>query len=140
MKYTANVRVTNGAVGVDPITTPEGVLDEHIMRFPERAPLSDRQCRRLLFTFHGVAAETVTVSLYALDEGTVPDRSSGVQLVEALKGDRRFTLFQAGLVITSGEMAASIENAGPPGGPVYVRVTAESIAADRVILGSCADS
>ena len=142
MKLSANVKVEEGAAGVDPIAAPGTVPDSQIMRFSERANISDRQCRRLLFTMDAPVGETVTVDLFALDEGTVPNRIEGRQLTDSLKGERRFHLFHTGLVITAGEIAVSEEPAGPPGGPVYMRVTAETIAGGqtREIRGACADS
>lgn len=142
MKLSANVKVEEGALGVDPIAVPGEVPDRQIMRFSERANISDRQCRRLLFTMDAPVGETVTVDLFALDEGTIPNRIEGRQLTDALKAKRRFHRFHTGLIITSGEVAVSQEPAGPPGGPVYMRVTAETIAASqaREIRGACADS
>ena len=126
MRFDGAITVANGATGVDPITTPENVPDTSAIVLGKRNQRGTPSISRILLALEGTAAETVTVSLYWRD----PD---SLQPPEApVLANARYHLMESGVVVTNGQFQEASTNI-PNGGYVYVRVTAETIAADRVL-------
>ena len=131
MFFDCEIAVAHGVTGVDPVTDPGGVTAAETGMLARRATGCDVTGRRLLVALDAGAGETVTVSLYALDERTwKPD-------VEAPDPEaRRFYAVATGQVITRGVLS-EITAKVPPGGAVYVRVTADAMAAGGVLRLAC---
>jgi hypothetical protein len=124
MRFPHSVTIPNGASDANPDTNPGDVLAARLATPEPRGPSRDGGAtQRLLLALDGAVAETVTLSIYALDEATL---TSGVA------ADRRFYLIAAGVVVTAKQLAA-VTGPVPNGGQMYFRVTTETIAADRTL-------
>lgn len=130
MIFQGIVDVTAALVGPNPITNPGDVPDALVTGVPRRVEYADTPPSRTWATLDAPSAETVTVSIYALDERSLPPdhAPSGAELA-----DRRFYLVQSGVVLTAGTLTALT---GPvPSGPIYVRPTADTLTGSgRVML------
>lgn len=131
MFFEGQMAVTHGVTGADPLANPEDVTPAEILGLNVRAPGCDIMGRRLLIALDAGAAETVTISLFALDEQTwnanaeAPDPTA-----------RRFYTIATGQVITRGVLS-EITAKVPPGGAVYVRVTADTLATEGTLKVAC---
>jgi hypothetical protein len=129
MRFQAHVTVSNGLAGPDPVATPDLVPDALLSSVPDRRAYADASTTRGFLALDAPAGETVTVSLYALDEATVPtDRPpTGTELAA-----RRFYLLAAAQVVTAGSLLAL--TGAPPGGTIYVRPTADTLTGSGTLL------
>lgn len=135
MRFEGSMQVTQNVAGADPIADPELVKTNQLLLLNARQPSSDVWGKRILLALEGAAGETVTCELWALDEETAPnsnaDSPTGIE-------DRKFYRFATGLVLTANIMA-EVTAACPPGGTVYLRRTADTIAASqtRTVHATC---
>lgn len=135
MQWRYRLPAPNGASDPDPIVSPATVPPERVVRLPSHADPGDGGLTNaLLLTLDAAAGETVTADFYAIEDGTLP--SDGIPTVAT-----KFARFAAGVIISHGtisELAPDSANAVaeqvPPGGFIYVRITADTIAADGQIL------
>jgi hypothetical protein len=123
--------VANAATDPDPIASPATVPYAKLIKVAAQAPSEDRSSVvGLLFSLRGAAAETVTVSLYVAEEDTFDQNADGT--LKSVAGTK-FHLIKAALVVTANTISQETNNV-PPRGVIYVRVTAETVAADRELL------
>lgn len=138
MQFETRVTVTNGAAAPDPRAAPADVPDELLLRLDPRKSGSDVQPARLLLALEAPAAEGVTVDLWVLDEGTEP--VPGIGPAQPNRAARRFYRCATGVALTGGELVGLQTANLPPGGRVYLRRTADTLTAPRVVKASCADA
>lgn len=123
MKVASSITITPGVTGPDPVSNPEDVPEGALLRVPERRSPFDTPVMAVYLALAAAAGETVTVEVWALDEGT-----AGLPLA-----DRRFYRTHTGLVLTAHQLAVlSVYPAAwspMPSGPLYIRQTADTLAA-----------
>lgn len=119
--FDLSVAVKNGVSGADPEASPEDVLAENIVNMRNRVERGDDSPTRLLLTLDGLTTETVTVELWVLARpNNVP-------------ADRFFARIATAVLVTSHRIT-EVTGTVTPGGELYVRVTAETVAADRRLM------
>ena len=123
MIFDLSLPIVNGETDPDPVTTP--LLDvAALLRVGRLAgDVDNNKANALLLGLEGVAAETVTVSLYAIDDKTLPD--DGVPIATT-----KYYLIAAGVVVTA-HVLSEVTAAVPLRGFIYARMTADGVAADR---------
>lgn len=135
MRWKYRLPVPNGASDPDPLTSPATVPAARVVRLPSHADPGDGGLiNALLLTLDGAVGETVTVEFYAIDDDTLP--SDGIPVAST-----KFAKFENAVVISHGSIRElspdsddAISEQVPPGGFIYARITAESVAADRELL------
>ena len=126
MKWSHDVPVINGALDPEPVANPADPSPNRIFRLrPEAEPQDRGITKAMLLGLEGTAGENVTVTLYAIEKETLPADGQP-------DADTKYYLIGAGIVITAHEITTVSTNV-PPGGFIYLRVTAEAIGADRVV-------
>jgi hypothetical protein len=135
MQWRYRIAAPNGATDPDPLVTPATVPPARIVRLPSHSDPGDGGLTNaLLLALDGVVGETITVDLYAIEDGTLP--TDGIPVAST-----KFYRFATGIVVAHHvirELAPESDDAVaeqvPPGGFIYVRITADTIAADREIV------
>lgn len=126
MKFDGSVTVVNGSTGVDPIATPQNVPETSVVAVGKAGQAGPDGVRRILLALAGDSTETVTVTLYWRDPDSFQPPAAPVA------ANVRYYQIVAGTVVTNGQFA-EVTAAIPNGGAVYIRVTAETVAANRVL-------
>jgi hypothetical protein len=123
MIFDLSLPIVNGVTDPEPVADPD--LDTPaLLRVARLAgDVDNNKANALLLGLEGVAAETVTVSLYAIDDATLP--ADGVPIATT-----KYYLIAAAVVVTA-HVLSQVIAAVPLRGFIYVRMTADSIAADR---------
>lgn len=129
MKFDARMTIVNATTDANPISAPGSVLDAKVIGSPVTPLMGGSVIKRILLGLEGVTTETVTLSLYALDDNLFHS---------AVKADWKYHLIAAAVVVTNGELA-EVTAKVPPGGLVYFRVTAETVAANRELVVAFAE-
>jgi len=138
MLFNGSATIIPGAATPDPVTSPGDVPESALLRLPKRNPQDDTPIYALWLALRtATPGDTVTVSLYALDESTLPADGSAPTTPAQLAA-RRFYLLAggAGLVLTAGGplVLGGIAGAPPPAGVIYCRRTADTLGAVGTVL------
>lgn len=107
------------------------IPDDALLVTPLTLRNSDTIPGRLLFALEGTAANTVVVSVWALDDVALDRQASAPQrATQADKQGREFYLVEAAVTVTVGELTELAATASMPGpGTIYVQVTTGPAAA-----------
>jgi len=121
MKFQATMLAPQGAIGPDPIATPQDVTEAMLLRLPERRAAMDVPLLASYLALDAAAGETVTFDVWCLDEET---ERAGLAA-------RKFYLYRTGVVLTAGRIALLSPTAtlwAPiPMGTLYLRQTADTL-------------
>ncbi len=131
MLFEGQLAVTHAETGADPLAAPADVPPAQIVALAKRAPGCDITGRRILLALDAGAGETVTVTLWALDEGTLTPNANAPDAAA-----RRFYTIASAVVVTRG-ILQEVTTKVPPGGDVYVQVTADAMAAGGTLRLAC---
>lgn len=116
---------TAGGTDPDPIAAPATVPNDKLIGITPYARPSDRVAvmKELVLALAAPAADSVTVSVYAVDDETKPPAGPDANTI--------FYPIATGVVV--GGQATPVRVTGMSGleGSVYIRVTAKTVAADR---------
>lgn len=130
MRFQAQLAVVNGVVTVDPVASPEDVPTSELLGLPAR-PFNTDGVRVTLLALDAPAAEDVTVSVFVVDEDTLPDtQSADDPFSGAGAALRRFYLLEGSVTVAGGE---AIPLATPVGGTLYIQVTADTLTTPRTL-------
>ena len=122
MRFDSFVTAENGITGADPIAAPQNVAAAMVTDLRERDPRHLAAVSRLVVGLEAPTGETVDISIYALDDATS-------ELAPAL---RKWYLIGSVAGLAGGSLA-ELSDKVIGGGSIYIRVTAETITADRRI-------
>jgi hypothetical protein len=137
MFFPAVASSSPGLVGPDPVASPGDVPSELLLRLPAIMPGTSVSPVSAHLVLDAPAAESVTVDLYVLDEATDVDQTQDDPT--AALASRRFYLWDSAVTLTGGTVTAiTVAGVAAVLGSVYVRPTADTLAADRTIRGSVA--
>lgn len=123
MRFTGSARFTQGVADVDPVAVPATILPQHVCPMEDGVGPST-----LLLMLAGAAAETVTVSIYALVEDYDEGADPATKFVGA--GKRWFQI-ASGIVLTNNVLVEVTPSPIPTGGTIYLRRTADTITAGQ---------
>lgn len=135
MIFNARARATNGVVGPDPIAAPATVPEALLLRLPLTPSATDAPPAVTRIVLDAPAGETLTVSVYAMDD-IIQQRIVNADDPTPLLALRKFYLLQAGLVLTGGTMALIDSGRGGSFGTLYLRPTADTLTVPRDVLAS----
>lgn len=110
-----------GVSDVDPVAAPATILEGHYFKFPRHVTKTPT---KLILQLLGASTETVTLTLYALNENL--DEEAGFS--DYATTDGRWYQFATGIVVTNGALQ-TITSGLPAGGTIYARRTADTISA-----------
>lgn len=131
MQFTAQRRITPGVADPDPDVTPQTVTEDQMLGLVGQLAKFDESGKRLALALEAPSAETVTLSLYHRDEG----QALGIALgVLPTSPGTRFYRFAAAVVLT-GNVLTTLDC--QIGGPIYARVTADTLAGVRMLKAAC---
>lgn len=133
MRFNSTVPIINGATDPSPISSPGTVPANKLTYIPPRPQTDvDEMTKTGQASFSAPAGETVTVSLWAIDDSSLPQspNPATIDFTPAQIATLRFYLIAAGVVVTANTL---VNLASLAGGYIYVQQTAESVAADRIL-------
>jgi hypothetical protein len=110
-----------GVADVDPVAAPATILEGHYFKFQRKVTQSPT---KLILQLLGASAETLTVTLYALNENLGEEAG----FTDYATTGARWYQFAAGVVVTNGALQM-VTSGLPAGGTVYARRTADTIGA-----------
>lgn len=122
MRFDSYVTAVNGATNPDPVASPATVPNSMVTELKERDPRFQASVSKVFFGLEAPSGETVDISVYALDEETAGAEAA----------DRKWYLIGAIAGLAGGSLEALTDNV-VGGGKIYIRVTAETITANRRI-------
>jgi hypothetical protein len=130
MRFEASGTYLAAQADVDPVAAPATLLENHMLLLQRRQPDGDVLGSRILLALEAPAGETLSVELWALDEDTQGGDTGAL---------RRLYLIGAAAVVVTANQLAEVTVEVPPGGKVYARRTADTIAAlaTRRLLATC---
>lgn len=124
MKADKTVTIVNGVVHPDPIAAPATVTKDMLIGITSTAKPSDRGVlKELVLALAAPAAESVTISVYALDEITKPAAGPDAATI--------FYLIEAAVVVTGQGVPKRVTGMSGLGGTIYLRVTADTLTTER---------
>jgi hypothetical protein len=112
-----------GVADVDPVAAPATILPGHYFDFQRTVTKTPT---KLILQLLGETAETVTLTLYALNENLGEEAT----VTDYATTDARWYQFAAGIVVTNGALQA-VSTGLPAGGTVYARATGDTIASGK---------
>ncbi len=118
MRFQASGSYLAAEADVDPVTTPQSILEKHLLKF-ERSAREDPD--KLQLALLGTSTEDVTLDLYTL----VEDRLA-IDSDRYISSTKRWIRFATGTIVTNGSIT-EVTTALPAGGVVYARRTADTI-------------
>lgn len=127
MKADQTVTIVNGVTHPDPIASPATVGKELLIGITADARPSDRGVmKELVLILAAPDTETVTISVYGVIESTkTPDGSPDANTI--------FFLIEAGVVVTARGVPSRVTDLSGLAGSIYLRVTADTIAANAIL-------
>lgn len=136
MRFPAIVTVEPGVVGPDPVASPADVPPTLLLRLPSNPAPTEAPSSATWAVLDAPAAESVTVDVYVLDEGSDVDPNADDPTIGL--GARRFFLWQTGVSLTGGTVT-SLMPAGSPAcslGVLYLCPTADTLTTARFVRGN----
>lgn len=119
MRMQAYGSYSQGVADVDPVAAPATILAGHFFNFGRDVTKSPT---KLILQLLGTAAETVTLTLYSLNESLDEEAT----VTEYTASGIRWYQFAAGIVVTNGALQV-VTSGLPAGGTVYARLTGDTI-------------
>lgn len=124
MKADQTVTIVNGDVHPDPIVAPATVGKALLIGITADARPSDRGVmKELVLAFAAPAAESVTLSVYVVDDATNTPAGPDANTI--------FYLIEAGVVVTGQAVPTRVTGLSGLAGGMYLRVTAETVTENR---------
>jgi hypothetical protein len=118
--------ITNGVTDPDPIANPELVVGALVTHIKTRQVSADILAERMMFALDAPVAETLTVSVYALDQAKEPGANAVWYIVATGETVTGRTLSFVDVPPTNSQSFKA-------GSAIYVRVTTNNLTVPRVL-------